>query len=79
MKIAPEVALQRVATRGNNPEIYERLDFQKKTAALYDNIIAEYDGTEKGETMKVITIDASAPIDEIANFIWDCVEKMPIR
>ncbi|MBD5404118.1 MAG: dTMP kinase [Treponema sp.] len=79
MKIAPEAALERVAHRGNNPEIYERLDFQKKSAALYDKIIAEYNGTKKGEGMKVITVNASASIDETSNFIWDCLKKMPIR
>ena len=79
MKIAPEAALERVAHRGNNPEIYEQLDFQKKSAALYDKIIAEYNETKKGEGMKVITVNASASIDETSNFIWDCLKKMPIR
>ena len=79
MKIAPEVALERVARRGNNPEIYEKLDFQKKTSALYDTIIAEYDGTEKGEGMNVVTIDASESAEKIAHFIWDCLKKPPIH
>lgn len=78
-KIAPEISLQRVVSRGKNIEIYEKLDFQKKTAAAYDDIIARYTGTEIGGGMTVITVDAEKSIDETAHFIWNCVKNLPIH
>lgn len=78
-KIDPELSLQRVISRGGNLEIYEKLDFQKKTAAAYDEIISRYSGTEKGNGMTVITVDAEKSIDETAQFIWNCVKNLPIH
>ena len=38
-----------------------------------------YDGTEKGRGMTVITVDAEKSIEEIAEFIWNCVKNLPIH
>ena len=78
-KIDPEKSLKRVLSRGGNIEIYEKLDFQKKTAEAYDEVIKLYDGTEKGRGMTVITVDAEKSIEEIAEFIWNCVKNLPIH
>lgn len=68
-KINPEISIKRVAERGGKLEIYENLEYQKKTANLFDSVIQEYNGTEKGRGMKIVTIDAEKPIEEIADKI----------
>ena len=73
-KIDPEISLARVTGRGGTMEIYERIDWQKKTAALYENVMNEYRGP-KGSGMKLIEVDASKSIEEIEAFIWECVKN----
>lgn len=73
-KIDPEISLGRVTARGEQKEIYEKIDFQKKTAALYDAVMEEYKG-EKGNGMKLIEVDASKSIEEISEFIWNCLQS----
>lgn len=73
-KIDPEISLGRVTARGEQKEIYEKIDFQKKTAALYDAVMEEYKG-EKGSGMKLIEVDASKSIEEISEFIWNCLQS----
>ena len=67
-EIDPETSLQRVLGRGET-EIYEKLDFQKATADRYRRLIAAYDGTSKGEGMRIVRIDASQPIDAVEKII----------
>lgn len=73
-KIDPEISLARVNSRGEQKEIYEKIDFQKKTAALYDAVMNEYKGP-KGAGMKLIEVDATKSIEEISEFIWNCLNK----
>lgn len=73
-KIDPEISLSRVNSRGESKEIYEKIDFQKKTAALYDAVMEEYKGP-KGSGMKLIEVDASKTIEEISEFIFNCINK----
>lgn len=73
-KIDPEISLGRVTARGEQKEIYEKIGFQKKTAALYDAVMEEYKG-EKGNGMKLIEVDASKSIEEISEFIWNCLQS----
>ena len=73
-EIDPEISLKRVNSRGQAKEIYEKIDYQKKTAALYDAVMNEYKG-EKGKGMRLIEVDATKSIDETADFIWECVNK----
>ena len=47
---------------------------QKKTAALYEEVISEYEA-DKSSGMKVIRVDATKSIDEVAAFIADCLKK----
>src|SRR5574344_1285269 len=75
--IEPEVSLKRIGGRGFT-EIYEKLDFLKKTETLYKSVMDEYDGTAKGETMKIIRLDATQTPDEVAKKIWSHLEKLPI-
>lgn len=73
-KIDPEISLSRVESRGEAKEIYEKIDFQKKTAALYDAVMQEYKGA-KGAGMKLIEVDASKSIQEISEFIYKSVNS----
>ena len=68
-KINPEVSLKRVQKRGEGLEIYEEIEFQKKVAKIFDHVINQFETTAKGNGMKIITIDAEKPIDEITQII----------
>lgn len=74
-EIDPKLSLARVDSRNEKKEIYETLEAQKRIASKYKEVISKYDGTELGEDMKVIHIDASKGIDEIARQIADILEK----
>ena len=69
-EINPEISLGRVNSRNGQKEIYENLEAQKKIAALYEQVISMYenDPSKRGE-MKIIRIDATQSIEEIANQI----------
>lgn len=78
-KINPEISISRVTERGEKTEIYEKIEFQKKTASLYDQVINSYRQPEKSQGMKIITIDAEKPIDEISEIIWSSLKNIPIN
>jgi len=67
--INPEISLKRVESRGEAKEIYEKLDYQLKTAELYEKVISEYEKDSANNGMKVVRIDATKSIDEIAEII----------
>jgi dTMP kinase len=77
-RINPEISFRRVLARGEKPEIYENTGFLQKTAALYDKIMKKYNGTALAESMQLVTIDASKPIEETAEIIWSYLKKLPI-
>ena len=74
--IDPEISLKRVEDRNEKKEIYEKIDYQKKTAALYEKVINEYSKPELKGEMKIIKIDASKSIEEISQIIWQNVQGM---
>lgn len=78
-KINPEISINRVTARGEKTEIYEKIEFQKKTADIYDQVINSYTQKEKSQGMKIITIDAEKPIDEISEIIWSSLKNIPIN
>lgn len=73
--INPEISLSRVNQRGQNKEIYENIEHQKKTAELYEKVISEYENSGKKESMKIIRVDASKSIEEIADFIKKIIKE----
>lgn len=75
--IDPVRALERVLGRGK-PELYEKIDFQKATAERYERIIAEYDGTPKGDGMRIVRIDATQSKERVAKIISQELENLPI-
>lgn len=74
-QINPEISLARVNARNEKKEIYEKIDIQKKIAAMYDEVISEYEATAAETGMKVIRVDASKTIDEISDFICKAINK----
>ena len=75
-KINPEVSIRRVEKRGGVSEIYEKIDYQKKTAARFDSVIKEFDGTEKGKGMKIVTLDAERTVEELTEKIVEELKKI---
>lgn len=73
--IDPEISLGRVNARNENKEIYEKIDFQKNTAAWYEKIISQYENSEKGQGMKIVRIDATRSIEEIADKIKETLKN----
>lgn len=67
--IDPEISLARVNSRNEKKEIYEKIDYQKKTAALYEEVISEYEKSAAETGIKIIRVDASKSIEEVAEFI----------
>ena len=70
--INPEISLARVNARNEKKEIYEKIEIQKKIAALYEEVISEYEETPQG--MKVIRVDATKSIDEVFEFIQNSLK-----
>ena len=69
-EINPEISLARVNARNESKEIYENIEAQKKIAALYEKVISMYESDPaKREEMKIIRIDATKSIEEIAQII----------
>lgn len=82
-RIEPEISLKRVQNRdGENTEIFENLEYQKKTAAWYEKVISNYqqelEFSDSNEKMKIIIIDGTKSIKEITENMWAIVKKMPI-
>lgn len=67
-KVDPKIAMERVARRKGKREIFENLPLQEKIAKKYEEIISKF--ADNGE-MKIVTIDAAAPIKEIAEIIYN--------
>ncbi|NLL99916.1 MAG: dTMP kinase [Treponema sp.] len=80
-QINPEISLNRVLSRdGKNTEIFENLEYQKKTSSWYEKIIKYYETNKKNSenNMHIVKIDASKSIEEISQIIWTEVSKLPI-
>jgi len=75
-EINPEISLKRVESRDGKREIYEKIDYQKKTAALYDEVISEYENNPDG--MKIVRVDATKSIEEISDFIYNTLINLKI-
>lgn len=68
-KIDAKTAMERVATRKGNREIFENLPLQEKIAEKYDEVIKKF-----SKNTNIITIDATQPIDEIAEIVWKAIQ-----
>ena len=71
--VETETAQERMAGRAAK-EIYEYLDFQIQVRERYKALLPRL--AEQG--VRVETIDASPPPDEVAREVWRAIAKMPI-
>lgn len=74
--IDAEDAMKRIDERGEAKEIFEKKETLEKIAAAYRKIIAEYE-KEQSE-MKIVRLDATKSVDEIAKTIWREISQLPI-
>ncbi|MCR5612992.1 dTMP kinase [Treponema sp.] len=75
--IAPETSLSRIGGRGFT-EIYENNEYLTQTRKQYLDVINYYKNLESAKEMKIVTIDATQPKEEISKIIWSHVSKLPI-
>jgi dTMP kinase len=68
-----ETALRRIQARTGR-DIYEYPDFQRKVRSRYKALLPRYEDAG----VRVETIDASLPPEEVAEQVWRAVLKMPI-
>jgi len=73
LDIEPEIALERMKNRASL-EIYEYREFQIKVREKYKSLLGMY--AQAG--VKVETIDASKPAQEVADKVWSIISQMPI-
>jgi dTMP kinase len=73
LDIDPETALERMKNRASL-EIYEYRDFQIKVREKYKSLL----GTYAGLGVRVETVDAGLPAQEVADKVWSIVSQMPI-
>ncbi len=73
--IKADVAMKRVDTRGGTKEIYETTEFQRDVSERYKQILEDYSIRAPG--MKIIIIDASLPVETIAEKIWSIAGNLP--
>ncbi len=74
-QIEPEISLKRIQGRGVK-EIYEKLDYLKKTEEEYLKVISFYE--KNAPEMKIVRLDATQPIEKTAEIIWSYIQNLPI-
>ena len=74
LDIDSETAQKRIAARGKNEEIYENPDFQALVRQRYKILLPQL----SAYGVKIQTIDASLPREEVAMEVWKAMEKLPI-
>lgn len=74
--IDPEAAMDRVVSRGQALEIFEKRNFQHQVHHRYREILDKFQQTEPG--MTIIYIDSRQSIQTIAEKIWSILAPLPI-
>lgn len=71
LELDPEASLARVAARGEQRERFERLDTLRKVHHGYHRALEWC----RGQGGEVAVIDASAPIERVAQDVWTAVQR----
>ena len=74
--IDPDISMTRVESRSSELEIFEKREFQRRVRDRYRKVI-DLAACEERD-MKVILVDATEPIEEIAEKIWMIAKDLPI-
>ena len=72
-EIKAEESLKRITDRSVR-EIYEEVNFLKKTEDAYKKVIEKFENTPLGNGMKIVHIDATKPKEEIQKEIWENIK-----
>jgi dTMP kinase len=72
--IPAAVSVARLSARAER-DIYEHEAFQIRVEAAYREIVARFDGGP----MRIARVDASAPIEKVAEQVWAAVEPVAAR
>ena len=75
-QIEPEISLKRIQERGFT-EIYEKLDYLKRTEEEYLKVISFYE--KNHPEMKIVRLDATQPIEKTAQIIWSYIQPLTVR
>ncbi len=76
--IDAETAIKRITLRGEEKEIYEKQEFLEKAVNEYRKVMSEYKENSAFKEMKIVTINAKLPAEEISKIIWTEIKKLPI-
>ncbi len=77
--ISAEEAMTRIEARGEEKEIFEKREALEKISAEYKKVINRYEADSSRTGMRVVRIDASARIEEIAAIIEREIEAIISR
>lgn len=70
LKVRPEVAMARIEASRVGRESFEKLNIQKKVAAAYDELLAQYRGG------RVVTIDGEQAVSSVTQAVRNAVEDL---
>ncbi|MBR6079555.1 MAG: dTMP kinase [Treponema sp.] len=76
--ISPEKSLERIGGRCER-EIYENLDFLKKTVRQYEKVVEEYSDPEKSQGMEILRVDATKSKEDVAKSIHEKIRSLGIE
>ncbi len=74
-EIDAALSMERIRSRGGSAEIYEKESFQRVVQERYREVVGRFEEQEPG--MRIVRIDATRPIEEIAEKIWSIVSELP--
>jgi len=74
LDVDPQTAMERIGSREEKQEIYEKADFQAKVREAYLELLPAYESAG----VRVLRLDGTRPPEELAEEIWRAVLEMPI-
>lgn len=76
--ISAKSAIERIQKRGEQKEIFEKLDFLTKAIQEYKKVLTEYQNPQKNQGMKIVFLNAELQKEEISKIIWNEIQNLPI-
>jgi len=74
LDVDPQTAMERIGSRAEKQEIYEKADFQAKVRKAYLELLPAYE--QAG--VRLLRLDGTRPPEELAEEIWRAIQEMPI-
>jgi len=73
LDVDPDVGLERVGKRGEQTEIYEKLEVQMRVRSRYRMILSG-ELVNLAPKAKRFIVDANYPIDHVTKQVWACID-----